>query len=241
MLIMPNKALLCFIGLLVFLFPAFKIQQEGINKIQLDMLVRKVIKGKKSVLTGTVYFEKNGRMTTHIKTPEEFFVLNNAKGDYAVYMPRTNQIVQENDYNLSSENNTLYYFLFSATNNTGLKAIGFNLNKTIYKGQFMITKWMPPADLSKEIKEAELVYQNNFPVYLKYINTKGKVMRKTYFYDYKKINYTHIPFSITEIGYLPDGDSTIEKTTFSNMKVNNEVNDAMLEFKIPANAKLVKP
>ncbi|MFN4083047.1 MAG: hypothetical protein ACK4K9_05390 [Bacteroidia bacterium] len=238
---MPNSAIRLLL-LLLFTGIHFSFKtQSGFNKIQLDLTMRKVIKGKKVVLTGTVYCEKAGRMTTHIKSPEEIVILNNTKGDYTLYMPRTNEILQENDYNLSSETNTLYYFLFSNSNHTGLKDIGFTLSNTQYKGEYMITLWQPPAEMSSMIKEAELVYKNNVPVYLKYVNTKGKTTRKTYFYDYQKINYVNIPFSISEIAYFADGDSSVEKTTFSNVKINNQVDENMLSYKIPASAKLVKP
>jgi beta-mannanase len=48
-----------------------------------------------------------------------------------------------------------------------------------------------------------------------------------------------LPLKITEIAYQDKGDSTVTSKTYYNPKINKEVNATYLDFKIPANAKVV--
>jgi outer membrane lipoprotein-sorting protein len=50
-----------------------------------------------------------------------------------------------------------------------------------------------------------------------------------------------MPFTITEFEYLSSTDSIITKRTYSNLKTNMQVDEKFLNFKIPANAKVIRP
>jgi outer membrane lipoprotein-sorting protein len=50
-----------------------------------------------------------------------------------------------------------------------------------------------------------------------------------------------MPFTITEFEYLSPTDSIITKRTYSNLKTNAQVDDKYLNFKVPTDAKVIRP
>ena len=110
---------------------------------------------------------------------------------------------------------------------------------TKFDGTKVITKWQPPLAFLAALKNVELVLDNYKPVYMAYYEPKGKMIRKVYYYNYKSVsNFLTLPLTVTEINYLDVGDSVLTKTTYSDIKLNKEVNDHQyINFIIPANAK----
>ena len=50
-----------------------------------------------------------------------------------------------------------------------------------------------------------------------------------------------MPFAITEFEYMSPTDSIITKRVYSNLKINTQVDEKFLDFKIPSSAKVVVP
>jgi outer membrane lipoprotein-sorting protein len=50
-----------------------------------------------------------------------------------------------------------------------------------------------------------------------------------------------MPFTITEFEYLSPTDSVITKRIYSNLKTNAQVDDNYLNYKVPANAQVIRP
>ena len=92
----------------------------------------------------------------------------------------------------------------------------------------------------KYFSSVELVFNQNVPVYIKFIGTNAKTVKKSYYYNYKKIYSLNFPETITNIYFNDKGDSSIEKVSYSNLKLNTEANNSYFDFIIPSNAKLIK-
>jgi len=193
-------------------FYAFTLQTD-FDKFSVEIETRKIASGKKVTVTGSIFYDKSGRMVTHIFSPNEVVVINNQKGDLTIYNPRENVVSQQFNYSYSSETTSLYYFLKDKSNQLGLKSLGFSLAKSRYDGDYLITTWMPPQELMKSFKEAELVYKNNIPVYLKFINHKNKPIKKAYYYNFKKVFNANFPQAITQI-FIPKTETAALKKQF---------------------------
>jgi len=91
-----------------------------------------------------------------------------------------------------------------------------------------------------QIQKVELVHERQNPIYLAYVEATGKVVKKVYFYDYIQVGDIEFPTSITQIDYMASNDSIVTKTTYSDIKVDNQMKTDYLDFEIPRNARVIK-
>lgn len=231
------KLLTVFLVLMLF---SFKTANENFEKISVTMQSKKSAKGKLIVTNADIFYNVDGKMVTHVLSPIETIVINNSKGDLSIYNPSENSVYKDFNFMQSTETSTLYYFLKDKNNELGLRSLGFTLKGTKFENGYMITTWMPSTNYMKLFSAVELVYQQGKPVFTKFINNKNQVIKRSYYYNYSKVFNINFPLAITHINYFENGDSTVEKTVFSNVKVNGNVSSSYLDFTIPSNAKLIK-
>lgn len=241
---MKKVVILSLLGLVgfttFFLISGFHIHQNTLEKISMDMDTRKAEAGKLTQLKASIYFHQNGRMITRFNAPLDIVVINNSKGDLNIYNPKENTVAQKFNYTYSTENSSIYYFLKGNANDLGLKALGFKLNSSKIDKEYLVTNWLPSVEYMKYFSTVELVFKQNAPIYIKFIGTNAKVVKKSYYYNYKKIYNLNFPETITNIYFNDKGDSSIEKVSYSNLKLNTEANNSYFDFIIPSNAKLIK-
>jgi outer membrane lipoprotein-sorting protein len=218
---------------------SFKSIEENFERISLNMLSKKVINGKLIITNAEMFYNDQGKMVTHILAPFETFIINNTKGDLSIYNPKENQVYKDYNFTQGTETSSLYYFLKDKNNELGLRTLGFRLNTSKFENGFLITTWFPPAQYMKLFSAVELVYQQGKPVFLKFVNNNNFVVKRSYYYNYTKVLNYNFPLAITHIEYGEKGDSIIEKTVFSNIKVNNSATSSYFDYVIPANAKVV--
>ncbi len=202
------------------------------------MLTRTTRKGMVSRVNASVYYTSEGKMACHYTEPQELMIINNSKGDFTVYDFVNNTVAQKQNYLMSTETNQLFYFLENNRGDLGLSKMGFTLKETKFAKGLKITVWMPPMQLLNQISRVEVAHDKNNPVFLGYFDKKGKAINKVYFYNYEMIAGLRFPTSVTQISLVKDKDSIISKTTYSNFKVDQEVDEKYLNFKIPTNAKV---
>ncbi|MBS1505717.1 MAG: hypothetical protein JSS79_03630 [Bacteroidetes bacterium] len=210
------------------------------QKVSMDMLTRSTRKGQLTTLKATVFYTSEGKMACHYVEPKEILVVNNSKGEFLVYDFINNSVAQKQNYLMSTETNQLFYFLESNRNDLGLSKMGFTLKETKFEGNLKITVWSPPLQLAKDISKVEVAHEKNNPVFLGYFDKKGKAINKVYFYNYQLVGATNFPAAVTQINYVTAKDSVISKTVYSNFKLDQDVNDQYLNFKIPANARVTQ-
>lgn len=212
-----------------------------ISRISMKVNTQLLTNGKSISSLGEMYYQAgNGALVTRFITPVEYLVITNAVGDFSVYQFSDNSVTQSRGKDYSSENSFIYYFLKNKTFDMGLGASGFTLRNTRFENELVITTWNPPMELMNAISEVELVHENHKPIYMGFKNSGRKFIQKVYYYKYQQIGEYSLPTTITEIQYLPKGDSSITRRTYSDIKINEKVDPTWLNFRIPNNAKVLK-
>jgi len=229
------------VALLVFALLASFIFYSPIQRISMK-LISKSLQGGKSITTqADVYYRiAGGLLVTHITSPVEYLVITNDKGEFKMYDIKKNTISQMQAADFSSENSFVHDFLNGNTNDMGLKSIGFQLKSTKVENDMVITNWIPPLDLASKMSRVEVVHENYSPIYMAFYGKKEKLLSKIFYYNYQKIGDLNIPSIITEFQYLSNSDSTITKKIYSDYKINEQVDEKWLNYKIPDNAKIIK-
>ena len=204
------------------------------------MVTRKAEKGKTSSVKADMYYQTTGDLVTHFVSPVEYILINNSKGDLKMYDPKKNTVLQQSNLMYSTQSTHFYYFLQNRQSDMGLKAIGFKLNDTKMEKGLLVTEWLPPMDAVASLSKVKLVHEGQEPIFMSYIGTNGKPVKNIYYYKYQQLGSVNFPTAVTSINYFTKGDSTIEKTTYSDFKLNEAANSSYFTFKVPANAKALK-
>lgn len=205
------------------------------------METKTAVKGKAGKVVASVYYSSDGEMVSYYSEPEPIVVMNNRKGDISMYNSRTNSLSRQQNYVFSTETNQLYFFLDNKKSDLGLISIGYTILDTKFENGLKITRWSPPLNLRSEISTVELVHNKSNPVFLAYYDKKNNPLKKIYFYNYSRLSeYITLPGIVTQINFNSSTDSVVMKTSYSNFKLNQEVDDSKLKFIIPVDAKILK-
>lgn len=184
-----------------------------------------------------VYFDNDKRIITkHFYSPKEFLSITNSLGEMKIYYPSTNEVSYQQIQSMASVRNLIYYFVNNLTDQLGLADEGFTLISNSYEDSYYVTFWKAPASL-KGIDKVKMVFENGFPIYSEYLSIDEKVEKKIYYTNYNDFPTFRLPSKIIEISYMPNGDSTVNRTLFSNVKVASTPDNSYFKFKIPENAK----
>jgi hypothetical protein len=230
---MKKKSIATF-GFLVLCVSAMA--QQG-NYISLRQRTEILENQKKISNEIDLYFDKNKQiLTKYYHTNPEFIMVVNSLGEIKSYYPGTNQVDYKQISELSSKRNLIYYFANNITEQLGLADDGFQLSSNTYENQYYVAFWKAPSIL-KGIETVKMVYDNGLPIYSEYLANKKKILKKIYYTNYTDYIQFRLPLKIIEISYLPTGDSIVNRTLFSNIKVSSTADDKYFNFKIPEDAK----
>ncbi len=206
------------------------------EKISAHMVTKTLKHGLSTTITADVFYLSDGKMVTHFINPKEFILFQNGLGELKMYDPLANSVMIDQNPVYSSESSNFYYFFSTDGNNLGLKKMGFTNTSTRFEDGLMITVWTGPASVAKELTSVELAFEGTKPIYLGYQDRNFKTVKKIFFYDFLKVGGIDFPASITEINYVTENDSIISKTTYSDFKVDDQVDLKYINYKIPDNA-----
>ncbi len=223
-------------------FSGYKLQQQKLDKISLDLISKTLYQGKSVSLKSEVYYKSVGAtMVTHFTSPKEKIVITNGNGEYKEYDFKNNTVTLMQGVDLSSKNSLFYSFLSGSISDMGLKSLGYKLLNTKVEQKMVITTWVPEGENSVKTKKAEIVHENYLPIYLAFYDMNDKPMHKSFYSNFQQVGSIKMPFTITEFEYISPTDSIITKRTYSNLKTNAQVNDNYLNYKVPANAQVIRP
>ncbi len=223
-------------------FSGYKLQQQKLDKISLDLISKTLYQGKSVSLKSEVYYKSVGAtMVTHFTSPKEKIVITNGNGEYKEYDFKNNTVTLMQGVDLSSKNSLFYSFLSGSVSDMGLKSLGYKLLNTKVEQKMVITTWVPEGENSVKTKKAEIVHENYLPIYLAFYDMNDKPMHKSFYSNFQQVGSIKMPFTITEFEYISPTDSIITKRTYSNLKTNAQVNDNYLNYKVPANAQVIRP
>jgi len=210
------------------------------ERISVKMLTRVAHDGYVITTEADIYYSYTGKMVTHLKTPQEMFIINNARGEVMVYNVKDNTVYQDQNPLFTTETSQIHIFFQNKRTDLGLRDMGFKAYNTKFEDGLMITEWWPPMEMMSQIQKVELVHDRQNPIYLAYVEATGSIIKKVYFYDYIQVGDIEFPTSITQIDYKASNDSIVTKTVYSDIKVDNQMNTDYLDFEIPRNAKIIK-
>jgi len=239
---MPTKVTtLVFAVLTVFISLALVFPTGNIKKMSVTMLARSVRDGKIAIMKADLYYQlAGGKMVSHYTKPFDQYILNTSEGEVSVYDPAKNTVMQQVNYLYSTETTQFYYFLSNQKTDLGLRAMGFTNKNVKFEKNLMISTWIAPPRLAKEVSSVELVHEGTNPIYTKYVGGKGQTIKKIYYYNYQNISGLDFPLTVTQIDYFSAKDSAVSKTSYSDIKVNEAVSRKLSDFTIPTNAKAIK-
>jgi hypothetical protein len=227
------------ITIFYFVFNSFNFQYS-VERISMDFIIKTLENGKSVSLKGELYYLNSGnKMITHFSYPMEQLVITNNLGQFKSYDIKNNVIIQDENKNYSSQLSYIYSFMSGKTQDMGLKALGYQQIDSKVDNKMIVSTWQP-AEGMQGVSKVILVHQNRQPIYMCFYNEKQKPEQKVYYSEFKTIGNIAFPMVITEFQYLAKGDSVITKRVYSNLHLNNEVNETYINYKIPANAKVVE-
>lgn len=211
------------------------------RQVCLHMKSQTLQKGKVITNEADQYFTfPEGKIITYFQQPDENIFISNPMGEARIYNPSQNKVVIKSNELFTTKNNSLYFFLTNQIYDLGLKGMGLKVYDSEDDGQFLITRWQAPAHMLENVDKIELVHENLLPIYSSYQNTKGEITLKVYFEDFSVIDGSQIPNRITEIVFLPGGDSIIKRTDYSEIKSGSECDQEKFNFTIPGDAIISK-
>jgi hypothetical protein len=213
---------------------------QNVRKVSATMTMRTAHKGKTINTKAELCYSTSGRMVSLFPKPSELYVFNNANGELKVYDPTKNSVLQQQNATYSTETTQFFFFLHNRKADLGLSSMGFSLGETKFENGVMITIWKSPTPMAKNIKRVELVHKGQNPIFMKYVDPSERTIKKVFYYDYTKLGSIDFPQTITQIDYVTARDSIVTKTAYGALKINEQVTTNLLDFKIPANAKITK-
>jgi hypothetical protein len=223
---------------LLFIFSSFN--QRIFEKISLNMETRSATAGKSTLVKASIFYSSEGKMISYFTAPQELIIVNNKKGEITIYNPVNNTVVQQQNFMIGTETTQLYYFLENKRNDLGLSGMGYMLKTTRFEDGLKITNWAPPMELASQLSQVELVHEKGNPIYMGYHNEKGRVIKKTFFYNYTRLSdYISFPNAITQIDFKTPKDSVVTKTIYSEFQLNQQVSDEKLNYSVPSTAKVI--
>ncbi len=216
-------------------------QAQKQKRISTHLVTQTLQKGKLVKAEADLYFEfPSGQVLMYSYAPEEFVYISNPIGETRLYKPREKKIIVKASEILTSRNNNLYYFLVNQTYDLGLKELGFTITGSRYEGEVFITSWQAPLHLIDQVNKIDLVHENLLPIYAEYFNTKGETILKVYFDKFVKVYDSRVPALITEIAFMPDGDSLIKRMQYNDYRFGDACDSTKFNLEIPEDVKIIK-
>ncbi len=218
---------------------SFTLYNSG--KISLKVETKSLKNGKAVIVKSEVYYKYNeGIMITNYTYPFKYIYLSNKVGEAKIYYPDKNEVYLKTDKLFTTENTLLYIFFNNKISDMGLRDLGFKIKNTEFEEGLVITTFIPPVELLDKVSKIKLVHENYMPIYASYYDKNNNISKKIYYYNYINYKQFSLPLKITELNYHPNGDSTINKINFSNVKFDSEAVSQYFNFTIPEDAKIIQ-
>jgi hypothetical protein len=220
-----------------FLFLSVFSNAQPENYISLKQKTDIIENRKKISSEVDLFFDKNKNIIIkYYHSPTSFIMITNSLGEIKIYYPASNEVAYKQVAELSSKRNLIYYFANNLIDNLGLVDEGFKMTSNTIENQFYVTQWKAPI-IFKDIETVKIVSANGIPLYAEYLTIEKKIVKKIYYTNYKDFTQFRLPLKIIDISYPSSGDSIVNRTIFSNVKVSSKAEDQYFNFKIPDDAK----
>lgn len=231
--------LLYLLFILLFEIQGSVLSQVNQNFISIHLKNETFQNGRLFTLESDYFFDtETGNLVVTNKLPKNHIKISNRLGEVKVYYPDENKVnIKQSEY-FSSENELVYYFLSNKTSDLGLAREGFTVTDTRMEGSFQVVTWDAPVSMNS-LSKVELVFEDGQPVFAGYYNRKGALARKIYYYNYEFFSNFILPMKVTQITYTPEGDSIIQRNTWSSLHSSPVPQSGFFNFKIPEDAVVI--
>jgi len=224
-------------GLIILLTGSSFLVMQNIERLYARILSRQVQDGKSITLQSEIFYQENGDLVTHFISPKEYIIISNKLGEIKLYDPVNNTVFTKQNNLFSSQTSQIYYFLSGKSSDMGLNELGFIPVKTYPENNLIVSEWKrKTSDPKSEIQKIKLVHQLQNPIYMDYRDKNNKIIRKVYYYGYRKLYQYSFPSTTTEIIYNSTTDSAVTKTIYNDFRINSDAANNYFGFKIPSTA-----
>ena len=221
-----------FLAAALLLVPAGASAQR---RVSAGVEVKQAAAGKVATITKRVHCSSDGRAVIHFLKPQDYIVVTNVKGETRMYIPSTNEVIVDNSAAMTSQDELISLFMSGRSEDLGLGLYGYRLQSTTREDGLVKKTFV--TDKSGDIPKVEIVYENFLPIYCGFIDASGRTVTKTYYSQYVPAGRLLLPTRTTSITYTSQKDSSVMRTIYSDIRVDDD--DPMYGFEIPANAKVV--
>jgi hypothetical protein len=241
---LKNSNLIKFTSTSLYLIVTFIHLQSQSNLKEIQLTLKQNILAQNKVLKAEnrVYYNLlTGDLLTESIKPIQSFTSTNTKGEMKFYDPIKNTVMFSQSEGQSSEYSIFNVFFSYQKSDMNLKKLGFEIEKTeVDKDKNIVTTWKNMTS-NKKVKKAKLVQEKFLPIFLAFYNEKNEAISKIYYSEYVKIDSYQLPLKMTEITITKHKkDSIIDRRIYSNLKINNEVDNNLKNYPIPENATILK-
>jgi hypothetical protein len=221
-----KKLLIPFIILL-----SASMQAQNYYRLRVDMTVKKRYPdGKFTLNKGTIYYDNvTGKLVSDVWFPEkETYVMINDM----LYIIKDNKLFNISKNPSPPETTIFALVLKNAIQYYGLENSGYKLTDVEEDGGLVISTWMPPDNFKEVVGKILIANQNGLIKGIIFYNTENKIVSKQFFEDYQNISGIMFPTKMVHFFYDEQGNETIQKTEFKNIKIDEEGNDRFYDFPI---------
>ena len=205
------------------------------RRISADVEVKQAAGGKVATVTKRVHCSNDGRVVIHFLKPQDYILLTNLKGETKMYIPSTNEVIVDNSAAMTSQDELVAIFMSGRSQDLGLGMYGYRLQSTSREDALLKRTYV--TDTAGDVPKVEIVYDNFLPIYCGFLDESGKAITKTYYSNYVPAGRLMLPTRVTSITYTSPKDSSVMRTVYSDIKVDDD--DPLFDFQVPSNAKTV--
>ena len=205
---------------------------QTFSRISADFSIKeKTAAGDASLTMGRVYYDQNVHQLIYdVRFPEsEKWLMTDTMMAKLVNGKIESEMKSPNIVSIS----IFALSLSGEMNSYGLKQTNYRVSDIVKEGDMIITTWsLSNPKLAKEYGDVLISVKDKklFGVIVK--NTAGDVISKQFFEEYANISGLDFPTQITQITYT-EGKENYQVTTFKNILVNENQNDANYHFVLP--------
>jgi hypothetical protein len=211
------------------------------DNIAFHLESRTLTNEKVIVVKADVSFQyREGKMVTHYIYPFDYIVITNKKGEAQVYDPKKNTLSLKRGLLFSTDIDIINLFLTERYADLGMKDMNYKMVASKKDKGYIVSTWLSEKNIGKTQQKIELAHDNSLPVYMAIYDENSKISKKIYYSNYSLQGNYYIPIRITEISYIANGDSIINKKEYSSFKLGLEAQGGYANFKIPQNAQILK-
>ncbi len=211
------------------------------SKISVHVENKILNQGKTFTIEADMYYWSDiKKLITKYDAPRNLVYVYTSTGETKVYNTESNEVRVNQNPAMTSKHNLLYLFVNNNLQDMGLREAGYKLQETNYEDNYMISYWESGGESRLTLPKIKLVHENHIPIYTAYYNVKDQLVRKTYYSEYQYFKSFAMPLRVTDIDYLPNGDSLITRMRYMDVKTGMQAQSSYFYFEVPEDANLVE-